>query len=160
MYNNYIYLAVAVILLVSFVYFGYFALPKTHERYSITLGMLAPQNKFYAKCTSDCVREKTGDSYPGQFQWLCTDKCANIAESRIKNNVPDLSTEEHQRHGGGKGGPHWDSEYLESAYCMNDMITWCKERYCPFSNHADCMKDCIKMKGVECSGGLVGGWMP
>lgn len=133
---------------------------KKSENYSITLGMLAPQNKFYAKCTHDCVREKTGDAYPGQFQWLCTDKCANIAESRIQSGIPDLTIKEYQRHGGGQGGPHWDSEYLESMYCMNDITTWCKERYCAFSDHSDCMEGCIKMKGVDCAGGMVGGWLP
>jgi len=153
----YVWVAVVAIILVAFICLS---TNKSREKYSITLGMLAPQNKFYAKCVHDCVRDKTGDSYPGQFQWLCTDKCAETAKNRIQNNIPDLTSAEYQRHGGSQGGPFWDSDYLESEYCMNDIESWCKERYCAFSNHSDCMEGCIKMKGVDCGGAVVGGWMP
>jgi len=155
----YIYTIISIIVLTIFVYLLHDN-DKTLEKYSITLGMLAPQNKFYAKCTHDCVRDKTGDTSPGQFQWLCTDKCADIAKSRMKNGVDDLTSEEYQRHGGSSGGPHWNSEHVESEYCMNDIKSWCEERYCAFSNHSDCMEGCIKMKGVDCGGAVVGGWMP
>jgi hypothetical protein len=137
--------------------------------------MIAPQNYFYAKCTNDCVRDKTGDSSTGQFLWLCTDKCAEIAKSRMEKGIPDLTREEYQRYttmlpaGGStsgisknfgninRGNDIWNSEYLESNYCMNDVANWCAEKYCPFSNHPWCMKDCIKMRGVDCGGSVIAG---
>lgn len=163
------------------------------ETYQITLGMIAPQNYFYAKCTNDCVRDKTGDSSTGQFLWLCTDKCAEIAKSRMEKGIPDLTREEYQRYNtnnqttgiSSSGLPKnirniiqgnnmkavsrssdspnyvkhnmWNSEYLESNYCMNDVANWCAEKYCPFSNHPWCMKDCIKMRGVDCGGSVIAG---
>lgn len=131
------------------------------EKYQLALGMLAPQNYFYAKCTNDCVRDKTGDSSTGQFQWLCTDKCAQIAKARERQNIPDISREEYQRYYTERvQGSYWSSEYLESSYCMRDIEQWCRETYCPFSNHQDCMKGCINMRGVDCAGSLVAGGKP
>lgn len=133
----------------------------TTEKYQIALGMLAPQNYFYAKCTNDCVRDKTGDTSTGQYQWLCTDKCAEIAKAREVQGVPDLTKEEYQRYTlDHMPGTYWSSEYLESNYCMNDVTKWCAQQYCPFSSHPWCMKDCVKMKGVDCGGAVIGGWKP
>jgi len=159
--NNYTFLIVASI---ATAFACYYMWKKSKENYAITLGMLAPQNYFYAKCTNDCVRDKTGDSSTGQFLWLCTDKCAEIAKAREVQGVPDLTKEEYQRYtvydSNLQLNSMWDSEYLESSYCMNDVAKWCEQQYCPFSTHPWCMKDCIKMKGVDCGGAVVGGWKP
>lgn len=177
-------------------YYLYNSLRKK-EDYSIALGMIAPQNYFYAKCTNDCVRDKTGDSSTGQFKWLCTDNCEKVARARMEQGIPDLTREEYQRyymngandangadytrmktaykplitipgmvpaHNPGyvpknthTDGSYWSSEFLEGSYCMNDVANWCAEKYCPFSNHPWCMKDCIKMRGVDCGGAVIAG---
>jgi hypothetical protein len=149
----------------------------TKEKYQIALGMIAPQNYFYAKCTNDCVRDQTGDSSNGQFQWLCTDKCAEIAKARIDQGIPDITRDEYQRYyvkhvpsararaegtddisyRNSSVSSYWDSEYLESNYCMNEITQWCRERYCPYSNHSDCMQGCIRMRGVDCGGAVISG---
>lgn len=153
-------LLAATTVVAGFVLYVWYTYKKT-ENYQIALGMLAPQNYFYAKCTNDCVRDKTGDSSTGQFQWLCTDKCAEIAKAREKHGIPDISRAEYQRYyADSMPGTYWSSPYLESAYCMRDIEQWCREKYCPFSNHSDCMKGCINMRGVDCAGTLVAGGQP
>lgn len=139
----------------------------TQENYSITLGMGAPQNKFYGKCVNDCVRNKTGDSSPGQFLWLCTDKCQEMATARISQGVPDLTDSQYQRynsqHLGDKSSTDlnmWLSPYVESNYCLNDIKSWCKERICPFAKNKGCMDSCMRVNAVKCGGSIVGGWMP
>jgi hypothetical protein len=139
-------------------YFLYRHYRKNTEKYQIALGMIAPQNYFYAKCTNDCVRDKTGDSSNGQFQWLCTDKCAEIAKARMDQGIPDITRDEYQRYYANSAvGSYWNSEYLESNYCMNEITQWCRERYCPYSNHSDCMEGCIRMRGVDCGGAVISG---
>ena len=135
------------------------------EGFSIILGMGAPQNRFYSKCVDDCLRDKTGDSYPGQFQWLCTHKCLNVANTRRDAGIPDLTSEEYQRHIQPLLPPpldkpcNWESNDLEGCYCLQDVKTWCEQRYCPFSKKEDCIPDCMRVHGVQCGGqGVTGGW--
>jgi hypothetical protein len=129
------------------------------EKYSIVLGKLAPQSRFYNKCINECERNKSGDTGTGQFKWLCTRKCEDVAAKLVnmgeyahlyntkKWPLTDLTAEEYQRN-----NPLWDSEFLESDYCLKDMKTLCQERYCPYSNHPNCVRDCVRVKGVDCGG--------
>ena len=148
---------------------------KNKENFSITLGTLSPQNRFYSKCTDNCYRNKTGDSSPGQFLWLCTDKCQDIANSRIAAGIPDLTEEEYQRHSfvkdieiGQRGSlPHievkessWNFNDFEGDYCLKDVRKWCEERICPFAKNEGCMESCPRVYSVQCGQGVTGGWMP
>lgn len=126
----------------------------TLENYSTVLGTLAPQRRYYNKCINNCARNKSGDSGTGQFKWLCTRDC-EIRASKRDGDRPDLTAKEYQRN-----GPLWDSDLLENDYCLKDIGTLCKERYCPYSNHPNCVKDCVRVRSGDCIGPAVGGWMP
>lgn len=146
---------------------------KITENYSITRGMLAPQNKFYNKCVDDCFRNKTGDSANEQFLWTCTDQCEIIAMERNNyhpptvfpdlpykvNPIPDLTDKEYQRHS--ECFDLKDTNKINECYCMKDISTFCEQRVCNDSfDKNGCITDCITKKSPDCKLGLFGGWRP
>lgn len=85
MYFFAITIAIIIIIILYFIF-----RKKTKENMPITIGMLAPQYKFYDRCINDCYRDLTGDSAPGQFLWFCTDKCQDKAMMRAELGIKDL----------------------------------------------------------------------
>jgi hypothetical protein len=136
----------------------YFIVKKTSiiEPFQIDVGMLNPQNKFYAKCTDTCYRDISGDSSPGQFKWLCTDSCQEKANNRILAGVPDLTDMEYERHN------KLDSCLLANdrsmCYCLKDRKQDCEQK-CAFSRMPFdvCTLDCMRTRASNCLDGLYGG---
>jgi hypothetical protein len=173
MENKYILYVTAVVLIVSLVIILYNKNKKS-EKFSITLGTLSPQNKFYSKCTDNCYRNKTGDTSPGQFLWLCTDECQTIANARIKAGIPDLTDEEYQRHSfvnkdllnrkninnTADSNNLWDYSNFEGVYCARDIKSKCANVICPFAKNLGCMDSCMRTNLVQCGSGVTGGWKP
>jgi hypothetical protein len=163
---------VAVVLSVI-IYRKYVNSGKITENYSITRGMLAPQNKFYNKCVDDCFRNKTGDSANEQFLWTCTDQCEISSLERMKYHPPtvfpnlpfkvrpihDLTDKEYQRHS--ECFNLKDYNKINECYCLKDISTFCEQRVCNDSfNKNGCIVDCITKKSPDCKLGLFGGWRP
>jgi hypothetical protein len=82
------FIIIVAIIIIVILYFLF--RKKTKENMPITIGMLAPQYKFYDRCINDCYRDLTGDSAPGQFLWFCTDKCQDKAMMRAELGIKDL----------------------------------------------------------------------
>lgn len=147
----------------------------TKEGYQMTLGMLKPQRRSYDRCVSDCVRNRTGLDYNGQFRWTCVNQCQEETNEIISQNIQsDMAIEEHQRHfecmSGNKAMPD-----VDECYCKNEIKIFCNERVCnnsfdkslvdtpafPFSQGKEkCVESCIRVKTPDCTSGMSGGWLP
>lgn len=143
---------------------------KGFENYQIVLGTAHNQQKFYGKCIDDCWRDLNGDSSPGQFKWLCTEKCQEVANARMSAGVPDLTDAEFEKHNsmnatnkGYYACPQntLDPYELSKCYCLDERLNWCKEVICPFNRNSQtqCVADCMRTRAVDCMS-MQGGGQP
>jgi len=152
-----IYIVCAIIAVIAI----YFITKKTLiESFQINLGMLHPQNKFYAKCTDNCFRKdatNSGDSSPGQFKWLCTDACQEKANNRILAGIPDLTDFEYERH----NAPNscYSSTEPDRCFCYKERKEAAKQ-FCTFSKlpFDYCIESYMRTRAVNCET-LTGGGM-
>lgn len=126
----------------------------SHESFSNTTGMLVGQRKYYAKCISECDRR--GDRIFGTTQLLCDRACANAAEQRMRDGLPDITDGSFQKNYSMCAG-HPDKERCNS---VEEISTWCRNQYCPNSNHVDCQSSCERVNAVSATAGLSWSWKP
>lgn len=178
--NFIIGVTVCVVIMVAVYFIQKYKPQKSKEKFGIALGMLAPQRRFYDKCTGDCYRNFTGDSSEGQFLWLCNDYCEEKAMARVALGLPDLTEDQHERHsycqtdfinasnisfdgivGGGLPIVKQQLKSPDECYCLDDTVVYCREQICPHSkNPKQCLKDCFRTRAVQCKSGMFGGWKP
>ena len=146
----------------------------TKEGYQITLGMLKPQRRSYDRCVSDCVRNRTGQDYNGQFRWTCLNQCQEQINEIASHNIQsDMTDEEHQRHSECMSSRTMSD--VDECYCKKEIRVFCNERVCnnsfdkslvdtpefPFSQGKEkCIESCIRVKTPDCTSGMSGGWLP
>jgi len=123
------------------------------EMFAQTLGTLANQRRYYAKCTDDCFRNHEHlfhDNFSG-MELLCHQKCTIDSEERSKEGVPDLTPAQFQRH----SSEIKNSDDPELDYCLADIKDNCNMNECVFAkNPQECKKACMRVNQYKCFSGL------